>query len=74
MSEIKDFEGFLTAEDSFRMEMETYIPEFLERMNNDTMQDEDIMNRTRDLMKLGEAAGIDLQQYIIDYGKANGIE
>ncbi len=74
MSELKDFEGFLTAEDSFRMEMETYIPEFLERMNNDTMQDEDFMNRTRDLMKLGEAAGIDLQQYIIDYGKVNGIE
>lgn len=74
MSELKDFDGFLTAEDSFRLEMETYIPEFLERMNNDTMRDEDFMSRTRDLMKLGEAAGIDMQQYILDYGKANGIE
>ncbi len=74
MSELKDFDGFLTAEDSFRLEMETYIPEFLERMNNDTMHDEDFMSRTRDLMKLGEAAGIDMQQYILDYGKANGIE
>lgn len=74
MTEIENFEGFLTAEDSFRLEMETYIPEFLERMNNNTMQDEDFMLRTRDLMKLGEAAGIDMQQYILDYGKANGIE
>lgn len=74
MSELKDFEGFLTAEDSFKLEMETYIPEFLERLNNDTAHDEEFMERTRELMKLGEAAGIDMQQYILDYGKANGIE
>lgn len=74
MSELKDFEGFLTAGDIFRMEMEAYIPELLERMDNNETHDEDFMNRTRELMKLGEEAGIDMQQYILDYGKANGIE
>ena len=54
------FENFLTAEDEFRMEMEEYMPEFIER--------------TLELQKLSEKAGIDMQQFIIDYGKANGYE
>ena len=74
MSELKDFEGFLTAEDRFRMEMEKYIPELLERMNNDTCKDENFMLRTLKLMLLGEEAGIDMKQYILDYGEANGIK
>lgn len=68
------FENFFTAEDEFKLEMESYIPEFLERMANDTMKEPEFVERTLELMKLGEEAGIDMQQYIIDFGRANGFE
>lgn len=69
-----NYENFLTPEDNFRLAMETYIPEFIQRMENDTMQEEDFVHRTIEMMELAESVGIDLQQYILDYGKANGLE
>lgn len=69
-----NYENFLTPEDYFRLAMETYIPEFIQRMENDTMQEEDFVHRTIEMMELAESVGIDLQQYILDYGKANGLE
>lgn len=71
---MENYDNFLTDEDVFRMEMETYLPEFMERLQNDTMQDPDFVQRTLEMMKLGESIGIDLQQYILDFGKANGFE
>lgn len=72
---MSEFDNFLTAEDEFRLEMEQYMPEFMTRLKNDTLQsDPAFIERTLELQKLGEAAGIDMQQYIMDYGKANGIE
>ena len=69
------FENFLTAEDEFRMEMEEYMPEFMVRLKMDTLYDDpEFIERTLELQKLGEKAGIDMQQFIIDYGKANGYE
>lgn len=69
-----NYNNFLTPEDNFRLAMETYIPEFMQRMENDTMHDDDFMQRTIKMMELAESVGIDLQQYILDYGKANGLE
>lgn len=69
-----NYENFLTPEDNFRLAMETYIPEFIQRMENDTMQEEDFVHSTIEMMELAESVGIDLQQYILDYGKANGLE
>lgn len=71
---MENYDNFLTAEDTFRLEMETYLPEFLERLRNDTMQDPDFVERTLEMMEISESAGIDLQQYILDYGKTNGYE
>lgn len=71
---MENYDNFLTDEDIFRMEMETYLPEFMEHMRNNTMQDPDFLQRTFEMMEISEAAGIDLQQYILNYGKANGIE
>lgn len=72
---MSEFESFLTAEDEFRLEMEKYMPEFLERLQNDTRQsDPAFVEKTLELMKLGEAAGIDMQGYILRYGKENGFE
>lgn len=71
---MENYENFLTAEDIFRLEMETYLPEFLERLNNDTMQNPDFVERTLEMMEISKSAGIDLQQYILDYGNANGFE
>ena len=34
-----DFSNFLTAEDEFRMEMESYLPEFIERLTTDRFED-----------------------------------
>lgn len=70
---MENYNEFLTNEDMFRLEMETYLPEFLQRMENDTMQEADFVQRTVKMMKLAESIGIDLQQYIIDYGKTNGL-
>ena len=73
--ETTDFSSFLTAEDEFRLEMEDYMPEFLVRMKMDTLNDDpEFIERTLELQKLAEQAGIDMQQYIMDYGKANGYE
>lgn len=71
---MENYENFLTPEDDFRLAMETFIPEFLQRMNNDTLREPDFMERTIKMMELAESVGIDLQQYILDYGKANGLE
>lgn len=68
------FENFFTAEDEFKLEMESYIPEFLQRMADDTMKEPEFVERTLELIKLGKEAGIDMQQYIIDFGKANGLK
>ena len=68
------FENFFTAEDEFKLEMESYIPEFLQRMADDTMKEPEFIERTLELIKLGKEAGIDMQQYIIDFGKANGLK
>lgn len=68
------FENFFTAEDEFKLEMESYMPEFLRRMTDDTMKEPEFVERTLELMKLGKEAGIDMQQYIIDFGKANGFQ
>ncbi len=69
-----NYDNFLTLEDDFRLAMETYIPEFMQRMENDTMHDDDFMQRTIKMMELANSVGVDLQQYILDYGKANGLE
>ena len=70
----QDFSNFLTAEDEFRLEMEKYIPEFVSRLKADRLEgDPDFTERSRDLMKLGEAAGIDMQKYVMDYCRENGI-
>ena len=70
----QDFTGFLTAEDEFRMEMESYIPEFIQRLAADTLEsDQDFIDRTLELMDLGKAAGIDMQKFIMDYCRENGI-
>lgn len=69
-----NYENFLTPEDDFRLAMETYIPEFIQRMENNTMQEDDFVQRTIEMMELAKSVGIDLQQYILDYGKANGLE
>lgn len=71
---MENYENFLTAEDSFKLAMEKYLPEFLKRMNNDTMQDPEFVERTLKMMELAESAGIDLQQYITEYGKTNGLK
>lgn len=72
---MSEFENFLTAEDEFRLEMEKYMPEFTERLKNDTLQsDPAFVEKTLELMKLGEAAGINMQEYILRYGKENGFE
>lgn len=69
-----NYENFLSPEDNFRLAMETYIPEFMKRMENDTMQDNDFIQYTIEMMELAKSVGVDLQQYILDYGKANGLE
>lgn len=70
----QDFSSFLTAEDEFRMEMEKYIPEFVHRLTNNTLEsDQDFIDRTLELMDLGKAAGIDMQQYVMDYCRENGL-
>lgn len=70
----QDFSNFLTAEDEFRMEMEKYIPEFVQRLTNNTLEsDQDFIDRTLELMDLGKAAGIDMQQYVMDYCRENGL-
>ena len=70
----QDFTGFLTAEDEFRMEMESYIPEFIQRLAADTLEsDQYFIDRTLELMDLGKAAGIDMQKFIMDYCRENGI-
>lgn len=71
---MENYENFLTPEDDFRLAMETFMPEFLQRMNNDTLREPDFMERTIKMMEIAESVGIDLQQYILDYGKANGLE
>ena len=69
-----DFSNFLTAEDEFRMEMEKYIPEFVHRLTTNTLEsDPEFIERTRELMKLGEAAGIDMQEYVLKYCHENGL-
>lgn len=69
----QDFSSFLTAEDEFRLEMEKYIPEFVQRLNNDTLEaDQSFIDRSLELMELGKAAGIDMQEYITRYCKENG--
>lgn len=71
--DFSDFTSFLTAEDRFRMGMEKYIPEFMVRLKADTlMQDEYFVNWTIELKEIGREAGIDMQQYIIDYAAENG--
>ncbi|MDE5569484.1 MAG: hypothetical protein K2J47_09205 [Ruminococcus sp.] len=71
---MENYENFLTPEDDFKLAMETYLPEFLQRMDNDTMREPEFVQRTVKMMELAESVGIDLQQYILDYGKINGIE
>lgn len=71
---MENYNEFLTPEDDFKLAMETYLPEFLQRMDNDTMREPEFVQRTVKIMELAESAGIDLQQYILDYGKINGIE
>ncbi|MCR4889942.1 MAG: hypothetical protein K5979_12300 [Ruminococcus sp.] len=71
--DFSDFTSFLTAEDRFRMGMEKYIPEFMVRLKADTlMQDEYFVNWTIELQEIGKEAGIDMQQYILDYAAENG--
>lgn len=71
--DFSDFTSFLTAEDRFRMGMEKYIPEFMVRLKADTlMQDEYFVNWTIELQEIGREAGIDMQQYILDYAAENG--
>ena len=68
------FSGFLTAEDEFRMEMENYIPEFVRRLETNSLEkDQDFIERTLELMDLGKAAGIDMQEYIMKYCRENGL-
>lgn len=70
----QDFSSFLTAEDEFRLEMEKYIPEFVQRLNNDTLEaDQSFIDRSLELMELGKAAGIDMQEYITQFCKENGM-
>ena len=70
----QDFSGFLTAEDEFRMEMESYIPEFVRRLETNSLEkDQDFIDRTLELMDLGKAAGIDMQDYIMKYCRENGL-
>lgn len=71
---MENYNEFLTPEDDFKLAMETYLPEFLQRMDNDTMREPEFVQRTVKMMELAESAGIDLQQYILDYGKINGFE
>lgn len=71
---MENYENFLTPEDDFKLAMEKFLPEFLQRMNDDTLREPDFMERTIKMMELAESVGIDLQQYILDYGKANGLE
>ncbi|MBO4878304.1 MAG: hypothetical protein J5501_09890 [Ruminococcus sp.] len=69
-----DFSNFLTDEDIFNLEFEKYIPEFIERAANDTLDAEgEFADRTRALMELGAKAGIDLQQHILQYVSDNNL-
>ncbi|MBR3421084.1 MAG: hypothetical protein IKG98_03355 [Ruminococcus sp.] len=69
-----DFSNFLTAEDEFRMEMESYLPEFIERLTTDRLEaDQDFIDRTRELMELGKAAGIDMQDFVMKHCRENGL-
>ncbi len=69
-----DFSNFLTDRDIFNLEFEKYIPEFLERAENNTLEtDGEFADRTRALMALGEKAGIDLQEHILRYAEDNGL-
>ena len=70
---MENYENFLTPEDEFRLEMETFLPEFIERMNNDTAREPEFIERTIKMINLAESVGIDLQQYILDYSKENGL-
>ena len=61
--ETMDFSNFLTAEDEFRLEMEDYMPEFMVRMKMDTLNDDpEFIERTLELQKLSEKAGIDMSE------------
>ena len=69
-----DFSNFLTAEDEFRMEMESYLPEFIERLTTDRLEaDQDFIDRTRELMELGKAAVIDMQDFVMKHCRENGL-
>jgi hypothetical protein len=75
LPDFSDFTSFLTAEDRFRLGMEKYIPEFMVRLKADTlMQDKDFVDWTIELQEIGEEAGIDMQQYILDYAAENGYD
>ncbi|MDO4863333.1 MAG: hypothetical protein Q4A05_04100 [Ruminococcus sp.] len=70
----QDFSGFLTAENEFRMEMEKYIPEFVQRLTTNTLEsDQSFIDWSLELMDLGKAAGIDMQKYVLDYCHENGL-
>ena len=69
-----DFGSFLTDEEIFKLEFDKYIPDFLERLENNTLgSDAEFDERTHALIDLGRKAGIDLQEYILQYGKDNGL-
>jgi len=71
---MSDFTNFLTDEEIFKLEFDKYIPDFIEHLENDTLNsDPGFDERTRALMALGEKAGIDLQEHILRYGKDNGL-
>lgn len=71
---MNDFSSFLTDEEKFKLEFDKYIPDFLERLYNNTLEtDGEFAERTRALMAVGEKAGIDLQAYILQYAQENGL-
>ncbi len=65
----------LTPEEEFKLEFERYFPEFLENLQNDTLDtNEKLKKKTIEMSALAKKAGLNLSDYTINYMKDRGIK
>lgn len=58
----------LTPEEEFKLRFQKYFPEFYENLKNDTLDsNEELKQKTIEMTRLAEKAGIKLSDYTIQY-------
>ena len=73
MSDSYSPDDIFTPQEKFRFFFDRYYPEFIERLKNDTLQDDvEFIQKSQEIAQLARDADIDISDYTNKYAQEHG--